>query len=606
MSGSKRVRFGDPNFEATLLKWYEEDEEETSDFEDRALDPDFAILSDHESIDEQSADDNHVNIQQKNESEDSDTDMDSDGERPAFYGRNRLKWCKQAPNKQVRTRAENIIIHLPGLKGPARLHSDEPNPIQIWKLLFTDKLLDEMYNNPSLQKGLKVDIGRVLGERLHQLPQPYQSGKDVAFFHQKRTEKLPMRIDLFMFNDIYNFVWGLNKKTVFVIIDVYEHSFGIRLFWGRKVECGPKIVGCLTIRGGSWLDDLVLLQNVPLADLGDASKSLTSYVVAAHGVFDRLVPLELPLTKIRAWESDQDISKANDTVIPFGGKLEGHVTNLTPGKAYKLRVLAYSNGGDGRMSSPAKEFQMELKCSKIVCAICSYPLMLGNCRIVGKKGISTLITQSKRVEDKKWLDWEKKGKLDCHEKCRLSYSNLCGKFLKKDKNVTHYLAKLVELVNDDSTDRRTVADHNKKRYGEEVECSIMGEKDILVCFKSHHVFNVSEDPSTFTEGQIQLILLQASNIMHREIHSKQFVSDKYPPSNQFVRDISSDYPLHFSFIIEHFLLIADEEEDKKAKSVKRDMISQCILLFIQPRTFLSTLHLSSGTLILGKTGSHPD
>uniref|UniRef100_A0A6P7GDV3 Contactin n=1 Tax=Diabrotica virgifera virgifera TaxID=50390 RepID=A0A6P7GDV3_DIAVI len=62
--------------------------------------------------------------------------------------------------------------------------------------------------------------------------------------------------------------------------------------------------------------------------------------------------------KIRVWESDQDLSTANDTIIPFGGKLEGYVNNLSPGKVYKLRVLAYSNGGDGRMSSPAKEFQM--------------------------------------------------------------------------------------------------------------------------------------------------------------------------------------------------------------------------------------------------------
>ncbi|XP_072402624.1 contactin [Diabrotica undecimpunctata] len=62
--------------------------------------------------------------------------------------------------------------------------------------------------------------------------------------------------------------------------------------------------------------------------------------------------------KIRVWESDQDLSTANDTIIPFGGKLEGYVNNLSPGKVYKLRVLAYSNGGDGRMSSPEKEFQM--------------------------------------------------------------------------------------------------------------------------------------------------------------------------------------------------------------------------------------------------------
>ncbi|CAH1968098.1 unnamed protein product [Acanthoscelides obtectus] len=57
------------------------------------------------------------------------------------------------------------------------------------------------------------------------------------------------------------------------------------------------------------------------------------------------------------------------------------------------------------------------------CAIGSYPLARGNCRTVWKKGI----TQSKRVEDKKWLDWEKKEKLDRHEKCRLSYS-VSGKY----------------------------------------------------------------------------------------------------------------------------------------------------------------------------------
>lgn len=55
---------------------------------------------------------------------------------------------------------------------------------------------------------------------------------------------------------------------------------------------------------------------------------------------------------------DQDLSTANDTIIPFGGKLEGYVNNLTPGKTYRLRVLAYSNGGDGRMSSPALTFRM--------------------------------------------------------------------------------------------------------------------------------------------------------------------------------------------------------------------------------------------------------
>jgi hypothetical protein len=86
--------------------------------------------------------------------------------------------------------------------------------------------------------------------------------------------------------------------------------------------------------------------------------------------------------KIRIWEADQDMSTANDTLVSLGRKLEYIVDTLTPGtkqktfyffviicisfikqlpfagKTYRLRVLAYSNGGDGRMSSPTHTFQM--------------------------------------------------------------------------------------------------------------------------------------------------------------------------------------------------------------------------------------------------------
>lgn len=61
---------------------------------------------------------------------------------------------------------------------------------------------------------------------------------------------------------------------------------------------------------------------------------------------------------MRVWETDQDMSTANDTLVLVEHKLEAYVTNLAPGKTYHMRVLAYSNGGDGRMSSPAITFQM--------------------------------------------------------------------------------------------------------------------------------------------------------------------------------------------------------------------------------------------------------
>ena len=62
--------------------------------------------------------------------------------------------------------------------------------------------------------------------------------------------------------------------------------------------------------------------------------------------------------QVRVWEVDQDMSTANDTIVPLGSTLEAYIHNLSPGKVYHMRVLAFSNGGDGRMSSPALTFQM--------------------------------------------------------------------------------------------------------------------------------------------------------------------------------------------------------------------------------------------------------
>lgn len=69
---------------------------------------------------------------------------------------------------------------------------------------------------------------------------------------------------------------------------------------------------------------------------------------------------EEPLTgyKVRVWEMDTEVKEANDTTIYIGNKLEAFISNLGPGKTYNLRVLAFSQGGEGKMSSPAWQFQM--------------------------------------------------------------------------------------------------------------------------------------------------------------------------------------------------------------------------------------------------------
>ena len=45
--------------------------------------------------------------------------------------------------------------------------------------------------------------------------------------------------------------------------------------------------------------------------------------------------------KVRIWEQDQDMSTANDTIIPVGQKLEAIIDTLTPGKAVLIRFFYF-------------------------------------------------------------------------------------------------------------------------------------------------------------------------------------------------------------------------------------------------------------------------
>lgn len=64
--------------------------------------------------------------------------------------------------------------------------------------------------------------------------------------------------------------------------------------------------------------------------------------------------------KLRYWRDGEEFYNATDVVLPFKGQREQRyrLYDLKPGETYNLRVLGYSRGGDGRMSSPVWTFVM--------------------------------------------------------------------------------------------------------------------------------------------------------------------------------------------------------------------------------------------------------
>lgn len=87
--------------------------------------------------------------------------------------------------------------------------------------------------------------------------------------------------------------------------------------------------------------------------------SPTSVRVTWRGVVPSIEEESIQGYKVRYWEADQDLPSAREVYRPLDGSdLEAVVTGLVPGKVYKLRVLAWSYGGDGKMSSPPWEFRV--------------------------------------------------------------------------------------------------------------------------------------------------------------------------------------------------------------------------------------------------------
>jgi hypothetical protein len=63
--------------------------------------------------------------------------------------------------------------------------------------------------------------------------------------------------------------------------------------------------------------------------------------------------------QIRYWRDTEDIRNATDIYI--GKDTEGTIYKIQEGYLYHLRVLGYSVGGDGKMSSPETLFTYSSK-----------------------------------------------------------------------------------------------------------------------------------------------------------------------------------------------------------------------------------------------------
>lgn len=126
---------------------------ELSSSEDEDCDIEAGIGEEEGDIsDQQSIHSEHLSSSEIDLSDDAESSSDEEGiPENSFYGKNRFQWAKCAPHSS-RIRRHNLVQERAGLRGPAST-KDHMTPLESWKLLFTDNIIDSIvyYTNLKLE-----------------------------------------------------------------------------------------------------------------------------------------------------------------------------------------------------------------------------------------------------------------------------------------------------------------------------------------------------------------------------------------------------------------------------------------------------------------------
>lgn len=117
-----------------IINWLDEVDDEISDAE--------SIVSDHESESEQEISEVSEDETDSSEYSSNETVEQNVRSQNFIYGKNRYKWSLQ-PFPQIRTRSDNIISHLPGVVGSAKIITSS-NPIEFWTILFDNTMIEKI------------------------------------------------------------------------------------------------------------------------------------------------------------------------------------------------------------------------------------------------------------------------------------------------------------------------------------------------------------------------------------------------------------------------------------------------------------------------------
>lgn len=133
-------------------------EEEKPFIESDSREEQTALISENKTIGEVKAQEETEHTRNDSEEamefEEESDDSDANGKKSSL-NKDKLKWSKVPKYKNVRTRSDKIVIHLPGVRRIAR---EKQTVLDCWLLFFTEAMLDDIVRCANVELATKKEI----------------------------------------------------------------------------------------------------------------------------------------------------------------------------------------------------------------------------------------------------------------------------------------------------------------------------------------------------------------------------------------------------------------------------------------------------------------
>lgn len=186
-----------------------------------------------------------------------------------------------------------------------------------------------------------------------------------------------------------------------------------------------------------------------------------------------------------------------------------------------------------------------------------------------------------------------------------AFQNVCN-YMEQSDECQFSLKELMDKMGDMAIGPKAFKQRLINKYKQDILIIHHKGKPTFVCFRNTGYKILTESwyksRATTEKDERLRVIRAAADIIREDIRSKVYETSVYPPPAELLYTVEDDIPESLQMFLDNVLLKGKKNREEKL-TTKRDSIAHAIISAVRPRSFTSSILLSTGIYLTRKFGS---